>query len=77
MKNHDSQECIPVVDIRIPSSVEQSIVPMTLHISIREYHLDIIANELGFDDGANVMISRYDDWWHYSKVFDFLWLLTK
>jgi len=61
MKKHDSQEFIPVAAICIPSSAEQSIVPVTPHISLRGYLVDIIANELGFDDGANVMISRYGD----------------
>ena len=59
MKKHDSLECIQVAAIRIPSSVEQSIEPVILHISLREYYLDVIANELGFEDAANVMISRY------------------
>ncbi|XP_020232957.1 small RNA 2'-O-methyltransferase isoform X2 [Cajanus cajan] len=59
MKEDDgSQECIQVAAIRIPSSVEQSIEDLTLHISLKEYYLDIIANELGFQDAANILISR-------------------
>ncbi|KAK7363261.1 hypothetical protein VNO77_05397 [Canavalia gladiata] len=53
-----SQECIQVMALRIPSSVEQSIEAVTFHISFEEYYLDIIANELGFEDAAKVMISR-------------------
>ncbi|XP_027920805.1 small RNA 2'-O-methyltransferase isoform X1 [Vigna unguiculata] len=58
MKEHSSLECIQVAAIRIPSSVEQSIEQVTLRISLREYYLDVIANELGLEDAANVMISR-------------------
>ncbi|XP_027346337.1 small RNA 2'-O-methyltransferase isoform X2 [Abrus precatorius] len=58
MKEDGSQECLQVAAIRIPSSVEQSIEAVTLHISLKEYYLDIIANELGFEDAANVLISR-------------------
>ncbi|TKY59608.1 Small RNA 2'-O-methyltransferase [Spatholobus suberectus] len=58
MKEDGSQECIQVAAVRIPSSVEQSIEAVTLHISLKEYYLDIIANELGFEDAANVLISR-------------------
>lgn len=61
MKEHGSQKCIQVTAVHIPSSVEQSIEAVTLHISSREYYLDIIANELGFEDASNVLISRYDD----------------
>lgn len=61
MKEHSSLECIQVAAIRIPSSVEQSIEQVTLRISLREYYLDVIANELGLEDAANVMISRYGD----------------
>ncbi|XP_014490043.1 small RNA 2'-O-methyltransferase [Vigna radiata var. radiata] len=58
MKEHDSLECIQVAAVRIPSSVEQSIEQVTLRISLREYYLDVIANELGLEEAANVMISR-------------------
>ncbi|KAK7319314.1 hypothetical protein RJT34_04033 [Clitoria ternatea] len=53
-----SQDCIQVAAIRIPSSVEQSIEAVTLHISLKEYYLDIIADELGVEDAANILISR-------------------
>ncbi|KAK7399754.1 hypothetical protein VNO78_10943 [Psophocarpus tetragonolobus] len=58
MQENGSQECIQVSAIRIPSSYEQSIEAVTLHISLKEYYLDIIANELGFEDAAHVLISR-------------------
>ncbi|KAG5029189.1 hypothetical protein JHK85_013142 [Glycine max] len=58
MKENGSQECIQVTAVHIPSSVEQSIETVTLHISSREYYLDIIAYELGFEDASNVLISR-------------------
>lgn len=58
LKEDGSRECIQVAAIRIPSSVEQSIVAVSLHISSKEYYLDIIANELDFEDAANVLISR-------------------
>lgn len=58
MKQDGSQECIQVAAIRIPSSVEKTFEAVTLNISLKEYFLDIIANELGFEDAANVLISR-------------------
>ncbi|CAJ1935878.1 unnamed protein product [Sphenostylis stenocarpa] len=58
MNEHDSQECITVAAVRIPSSVEQSIEQVTLHISLKEYYIDIIAHELGFEDATNILISR-------------------
>lgn len=61
MKEGDSQECIQVAAIRIPSSMEKSVEAVTLNISSREYYLDIIANKLGLEDGADVLISRYDE----------------
>ncbi|KAL2343697.1 hypothetical protein Fmac_004982 [Flemingia macrophylla] len=54
----DSQECIQVAAVRIPSSVDQSIEALTLHISLKEYYLDIIAKELDFEDATNILISR-------------------
>ncbi|MCI07670.1 small RNA 2'-O-methyltransferase-like, partial [Trifolium medium] len=50
--------CIRVEAIRIPSSMEKHVEAVTLCISLREYYLDIIANELGLEDDANVLISR-------------------
>ncbi|KAK7337529.1 hypothetical protein VNO77_18109 [Canavalia gladiata] len=41
-------------------NMEQSIEAVTFHISFEEYYLDVIANELGFEDAANVMTSRQD-----------------
>lgn len=61
MKEDGSRECIQVAAIRIPSSMEQSIEAVSLHISSKEYYLDIIANELDLEDAANVLISRYVD----------------
>lgn len=60
MEEGDSQECIQVEAIRIPSSMEKHVEAVTLCMSLREHYLDIIANELGLEDGANVLISRYD-----------------
>lgn len=60
MELGDTQECIQVEAIRIPSSMEKYVEAVTLRMSLREYYLDIIANELGLKDGANVLISRYD-----------------
>ncbi|CAL0329585.1 unnamed protein product [Lupinus luteus] len=58
MKQDYSQECIQVAAVRIPSSVEKPVEAVTLRISSKEYYLDIIANDLGFEDAANVLISR-------------------
>ncbi|CAL0306096.1 unnamed protein product [Lupinus luteus] len=58
MEQNGLQECIQVAAVRIPSSVEESVEAVTLHISSKEYYLDIIANELGFEDAADVLISR-------------------
>ncbi|KAJ1386436.1 hypothetical protein SESBI_40799 [Sesbania bispinosa] len=58
MKEDGSQECIQVAAIRIPSSMEKPVEAVTLHISLREYYLDVVANELGLEDAANVLISR-------------------
>ncbi|XP_061341209.1 small RNA 2'-O-methyltransferase isoform X2 [Gastrolobium bilobum] len=58
IREDGSQECIRFSAIRIPSSVEKPIESVMLCISSKEYYLDIIANELGFEDAANVLISR-------------------
>ncbi|KAK7260428.1 hypothetical protein RIF29_26460 [Crotalaria pallida] len=58
MKQGSSQECIQVAAVRIPGSVEKSVEAVTLHISSKDNYLDIIANELGFEDAADVLISR-------------------
>ncbi|KAI5385729.1 small RNA 2'-O-methyltransferase isoform X2 [Lathyrus oleraceus] len=58
LKEGGSEECIQVKAIRIPSSMEKCVEAVTLCMSLREYYLDIIANELGLEDGANVLISR-------------------
>ncbi|KAJ1378081.1 putative small RNA 2-O-methyltransferase [Sesbania bispinosa] len=58
MKEDGSQECIQVAAIRVPSSMENPVEAVTLHISLREYYLDVVANELGLEDAANVLISR-------------------
>ncbi|KAK2437558.1 double-stranded RNA-binding domain (DsRBD)-containing protein [Trifolium repens] len=58
MEEGGSQECIRVEAIRIPSSMEKHVEAVTLCMSLREYYLDIIANELGLEDDANVLISR-------------------
>lgn len=58
MEEGDSQECIQVEAIRIPGSMEKHVEAVTLCMSLREYYLDIIANELGLEDGVNVLISR-------------------
>jgi hypothetical protein len=59
MEEGGSQECIRVEAIRIPSSMGKHVEAVTLCMSLREYYLDIIANELGLEDDANVLISRY------------------
>ncbi|KAK7267183.1 hypothetical protein RIF29_19848 [Crotalaria pallida] len=58
MKQDSSQECIQVAAVRIPGSLEKSVEAVTLHVSSKDYYLDIIANELGFEDAADVLISR-------------------
>lgn len=60
MNEAGSEESIQVAAIRIPSSMEKSVEAVTLHISSREYYLDIVANELGLEDGASVLMSRYE-----------------
>lgn len=51
-------ECIQVAAIRIPSSTEKYVEAVTLHISAKEYYLDVIAKELGLEDATNILISR-------------------
>ncbi|XLU19679.1 hypothetical protein S245_055745, partial [Arachis hypogaea] len=48
-----------ILTVRIPSSEEKSVEGVTLHISSKEYYLNIIANELGLEDASNVFISRF------------------
>ncbi|MED6188555.1 hypothetical protein PIB30_087078 [Stylosanthes scabra] len=58
LKQYALQEPIQIAAVRIPSSEEKSVEAVTLHISPKEYYLDIIANELGLEDASNVLISR-------------------
>lgn len=51
-------ECIQVSAAKIPSSMEKPIEAVTLHVSAKEYYLDIIAKELGLEDSSYVLISR-------------------
>ncbi|KAI9122496.1 hypothetical protein K1719_006336 [Acacia pycnantha] len=51
-------ECIQVSAAKIPSSMEKPIETVTLHVSVKEYYLDIIAKELGLEDASYVLISR-------------------
>ncbi|KAI4299718.1 hypothetical protein L6164_033149 [Bauhinia variegata] len=53
-----SLEDIQVAAIRIPSSVEKYVEAINLHISSKDYYLDMIANELGLEDASSVLISR-------------------
>ena len=52
-------DCIQVAAAKIPSSMEKPIETVTLHISAKEYYLDIIAKELGLEDASFILISRY------------------
>ncbi|XP_057748440.1 small RNA 2'-O-methyltransferase isoform X1 [Arachis stenosperma] len=58
LKQDGLQEPIQVAAVRIPSSEEKSVEAVTLHISSKEYYLNMIANELGLEDASNVLISR-------------------
>ncbi|KAK4264544.1 hypothetical protein QN277_025704 [Acacia crassicarpa] len=57
-------ECIQVSAAKIPSSMEKPIETVTLHVSAKEYYLDIIAKELGLEDASYVLISSFKNFLH-------------
>lgn len=51
-------ENLSIEVIRIPSSVEKTVETLVLTISANGYYVDVIAQELGVNEGSKVFISR-------------------
>ncbi|KAK3023926.1 hypothetical protein RJ639_043596 [Escallonia herrerae] len=51
-------ESTSIVALMIPSSIKNSVEPLTVSVSANGYYLDVIARELGVTDASQVMVSR-------------------
>ncbi|KAL8108481.1 small RNA 2'-O-methyltransferase-like isoform X2 [Apium graveolens] len=56
--NSNLPESICIKAVRVPCSIDEIVEPLLLNVSINEYYLDVIAQELGVTDASKVLVSR-------------------